>query len=239
LDNGFTYYIRKNTKPENRLELRLAVNAGSILEDDDQLGLAHFTEHMAFNGTQNFEKNEIVNYLQSIGVKFGADLNAYTGFDETVYMIQSIPTDNEEFIEKGFQILADWAHGVTFEDEEIDKERGVVIEEWRRGRGANQRMRDKWFPIVFENSHYADRLPIGTKDILENFDYATIKKFYKDWYRPDLMAVVAIGDLEVEEMEQQIKEKFGSIPAAQNPREREIYPVPDHPDVKIAIVTDK
>ncbi len=239
LDNGLTYYIRKNTKPENRLELRLAVNAGSILEDDDQLGLAHFTEHMAFNGTENFEKNELVNYLQSIGVKFGADLNAYTSFDETVYMIQSIPTDKEEIIEKGFQILADWAHGVTFEDEEIDKERGVVVEEWRRGRGANQRMRDKWFPIVFESSHYADRLPIGTKDILENFDYATIKKFYKDWYRPDLMAVVAIGDLEVEEMEQMIKDKFGEIPAAQNPRERKLFEVPDHADDKIAIVTDK
>ncbi len=239
LDNGLTYYIRKNTKPENRLELRLAVNAGSILEDDDQLGLAHFTEHMAFNGTENFEKNEIVNYLQSIGVQFGADLNAYTSFDETVYMIQSIPTDNEEFIEKGFQILADWAHGVTFEHEEIDKERGVVIEEWRRGRGASQRMRDEWFPIVFENSRYADRLPIGTKDILENFDYETIKRFYKDWYRPSLMAIVAVGDLEVDEMEQLIKDKFGKIPASENPREREMYPVPDHADVKIAVVTDK
>lgn len=239
LDNGLTYYIRKNAKPENRLELRLAVNVGSILEGDDQLGLAHFTEHMAFNGTENFEKNEIVSYLQSIGVKFGADLNAYTGFDETVYMIQSIPTDNEEFIDKGFQILADWAHAVTFEDEEIDKERGVVIEEWRRGRGAAQRMRDQWFPLVFENSHYADRLPIGTKDILENFDYETIKRFYHDWYRPDLMAIVAVGDLEVDEMEQQIKDKFGNIPPAQNPRERVVYPVPDHADVKIAVVTDK
>lgn len=239
LDNGLTYYIRKNTKPENRLELRLAVNAGSMQEDDDQLGLAHFTEHMAFNGTENFEKNEIVNYLQSIGVKFGADLNAYTSFDETVYMIQSIPTDNEEFIEKGFQILADWAHAVTFEDQEIDKERGVVIEEWRRGRGASQRMRDEWFPIVFENSRYADRIPIGTKDILENFDYETIKRFYNEWYRPELMAVVAVGDLEIDKMEALVKDKFGDIPSAQNPRERVLYPVPDHPDVKIAVVTDE
>ena len=239
LDNGLTYYIRKNTKPENRLELRLAVNAGSIQEDDDQLGLAHFTEHMAFNGTENFEKNEIVNYLQSIGVQFGADLNAYTSFDETVYMIQSIPTDNEEFVEKGFQILADWAHAVTFEDEEIDKERGVVVEEWRRGRGAAQRMRDEWFPLVFENSRYADRIPIGTKDILENFDYETIKRFYHDWYRPELMAVVAVGDLEISKIEALIKDKFGDIPPTQNPRERVLYPVPDHPDVKIAVVTDK
>ncbi|NJO03031.1 MAG: insulinase family protein, partial [Bacteroidia bacterium] len=147
LDNGLTYYIRKNDKPEKRVELRLAINAGSLQEDKDQLGLAHFTEHMLFNGTKNFSKNDIVNYLQSVGVKFGADLNAYTSFDETVYILP-IPSDKPEILNQGFQILEDWAHQATFVEEEIDKERGVVIEEWRTGQGAGRRMLDKYLPVV-------------------------------------------------------------------------------------------
>ena len=146
-DNGLTYYIRQNKKPENRAELRLVVKTGSILEDDDQLGLAHFMEHMAFNGTKNFEKNELVSYLESIGMQFGADLNAYTYFDETVYMLQ-VPTEDEEILDQSFQILEDWAHQVTLDHEEIDNERGIVIEEWRSGQGASQRMSDKTLPIV-------------------------------------------------------------------------------------------
>lgn len=238
LKNGLTYYIRNNKKPEKRVEMRLVVNAGSMLEDDDQLGLAHLIEHMAFNGTKNFEKNEIVNYLQSIGVKFGADLNAYTSFDETVYILP-IPTDDEQIVDKGIQILEDWAHNVTFADEEIDKERGVVIEEWRLGRGANQRMRDKYFPILFKNSHYADRLPIGKKEIIENASYDVIKRFYHDWYRPDLMSVIAVGDIDVDEMEAKIKARFSKIKNPKNERERVTYPVPDHEQTLVAVTSDK
>ncbi len=237
LDNGITYYIRKNTKPENRVELRLALNAGSVLENEDQLGLAHFTEHMAFNGTKNFEKNELVNYLQSVGVKFGAHLNAYTSFDETVYKLL-LPSDDKEILEKGMQILEDWAHNISFEPEEIDKERGVVVEEWRIGQGPDRRMLDKYLPVIYEDSKYAERLPIGTKENLENFEYETLRDFYKTWYRPDLMAVVAVGDIEVADMEAMIKEKFGSVPPAENPKERPVFDVPDHEETKVSVVTD-
>ena len=216
LDNGLTYYIRKNLKPEKRAELRLIVKAGSILEDDDQLGLAHFMEHMAFNGTKNFAKNDLVSYLQSIGVKFGADLNAYTSFDETVYILP-IPTDDEKILNQSFQILEDWAHNVTLNHEEIDNERGIVIEEWRTGRGANQRMRDKTFPVLLKDSRYAERLPIGTLENLENFKYESLERFYKDWYRPDLMAVIAVGDFDKKEIEKMIKEKFSKIAKPVNP----------------------
>ena len=176
LDNGLKYYIRKNVKPEKRVEMRLVVNTGSLMEDEDQQGLAHFVEHMAFNGTKNFAKNEIVDYLQSIGVQFGADLNAYTSFGETVYMLP-IPTDDPEILDKGFLILEDWAHNVSFTDEEIDKERGVVVEEWRLGQGAQTRMRDEYFPVLFKDSRYAERLPIGKKEIIEGASYETIRKF--------------------------------------------------------------
>ena len=238
LSNGLTYYIRKNGKPEKRVEMRLVVNAGSILEDEDQLGLAHFVEHMAFNGTKNFAKNDIVSFLQSIGVEFGADLNAYTSFDETVYILP-IPTDDEEILNKGLQILEDWAHNVSFSEEEIDKERGVVIEEWRLGRGADQRMRDKYFPVLFKNSHYAERLPIGKKEIIENASYETIKKFYRDWYRPDLMSVIAVGDIDVDAMEAKIKDHFGNLKNPGKPRERATYPVPGHEQTFVAITSDK
>ena len=236
LENGLTYYIRKNDKPENRVELRLAVNAGSILENDDQLGLAHFTEHMAFNGTEHFAKNELVSTLQSAGVRFGAHLNAYTSFDETVYMLL-LPTVDTT-LEKGWQILEDWAQGITFEDEEIDKERGVVIEEWRIGQGARQRMRDEYLPVLLADSRYAKRLPIGTKEILEDFDYETVRQFYKDWYRPDLMAVIAVGDINVDSVEAQIKEHFGRLENPDQPRERIAYEIPNHEDTKVVVVTD-
>ncbi|HSK12032.1 MAG TPA: insulinase family protein, partial [Phnomibacter sp.] len=156
LDNGLTYFIRKNKMPENKVELRLVVNAGSILEDDDQLGLAHMAEHMAFNGTKNFKENDIISYLRSIGVGFGNDLNAYTSFNETVYMLP-IPTDKPGNVEKGFQILEDWAHQVTYNDKDIDEERNVILEESRLGQGAQERMRRVWLPKLFEGSKYADR----------------------------------------------------------------------------------
>ncbi len=238
LPNGMKYYIRKNVKPEKRAELRLAVNAGSVLENDDQQGLAHFNEHMAFNGTKNFAHNDIVNFLELSGVKFGADLNAYTSFDETVYMLQ-VPTDSEKIFNKGFQILEDWSHNLSFDSVEIDKERGVVISERRLGLGAFQRMQNEYWPILFQNSRYADRVPIGKLDILENSKHSTLKQFYKDWYRPDLMAVIAVGDFDVDKVEKMIKEKFGAIPARKDERPRTFYDVPDSKSLLIAKATDK
>jgi zinc protease len=238
LPNGLTYYIRPNRKPEHRAELRLVVGAGSILEDPDQQGLAHFVEHMAFNGSTNFKKGELINYLESIGVKFGPHLNAYTSFDETVYMFQ-VPTDSAGQFEKGFQILEDWAHNLSFDDTEIDKERGVVIEEWRLGQGADSRMEDKTFPIFYKGSRYADRLPIGKKEVLDTFRHDAPRRFYHDWYRPDLMAVVAVGDFDPARVEGLIREHFSRIPAVDHPRERVKYPVPDHAETLVALATDR
>ena len=175
LDNGVRYYIQKNQKPEKRAELRLFVNAGSVLEDDNQCGLAHLVEHMAFNGTKNFKKQELVDYLEKLGIKFGPELNAYTSFDQTVYML-TVPTDTAGVLETGFAVLEDWAHNLSFDPEEIDKERGVVVEEWRLGRGAQMRMLNKQLPILLKGSKYADRLTIGKKEIIEGADYATIRE---------------------------------------------------------------
>lgn len=238
LSNGLTYYIQKNAKPANKVELRLAINAGSILEDEDQLGLAHFMEHMNFNGTKNFKKNELVDYLQSIGVKFGAHLNAYTGFDETVYILP-IPSDDEEKLEKGFQILEDWAGGALLEGKDIDEERGVVLEEYRSRRDAGSRMLQNYLPKVMHGSKYAERLPIGTKENLENFKHESLRRFQKDWYRPDLMAVIAVGDVDVAKLEAKIKEHFNRIPAVKNPRKREVAPLKNHDETFIAIEADK
>ncbi len=238
LENGLTYYIRKNKKPENKVELRLAVNAGSILETEDQQGLAHFLEHMAFNGTKNFKKNELISYLQSIGVQFGADLNAYTSFDETVYILP-VPTEKEGLIDKGLLILSDWASAIDLDAEEVKKERGVVLEELRLGTGAGQRMRDRYFPLLFQGSQYAKRLPIGKKEILENFDRKALVDFYETWYRPDLMAVIAVGDLDVDVMEKKIQAAFSGIKAKRKINKRPTFPVPDHKETLIAIETDK
>ncbi|MFI5132743.1 MAG: M16 family metallopeptidase [Chitinophagales bacterium] len=238
LSNGLTYYIRHNGKPEKRVELRLVVNAGSILEDDDQQGLAHFMEHMNFNGTKHFPKNELVSYLQSIGVQFGADLNAYTSFDETVYILP-VPTDKPGLVDKGLQILEDWSHEALLDSTEIEKERGVVIEEWRLSRGADERMMRQTLPVQYQGSKYAERLPIGKKETLDHFPHDAIKRFYKDWYRPDLEAVIVVGDIDVNDIEQKIKNYFGSVPAAVSPRKREIFPVPDHDKVLSVVAKDK
>jgi zinc protease len=237
LANGLTYYIKKNTRPEKKVELRLVVNAGSILEDDDQQGLAHFTEHMAFNGTKNFKKNELVSFLQSIGVEFGADLNAYTGFNETVYILP-IPTEKKENILKGFQILQDWASTVTFDNAEIDKERGVVLEESRLGKGADDRMDQVVYPKIFEGSKYASRLPIGKDDILKNFKYDVIKRFYRDWYRPDLMAVIVVGDMDPAEAEALVKTHFEKLRSPAKPRPRDLSVVPPRPKSEGLVVLD-
>ena len=238
LSNGLKYYIKNNGKPENKVELRLVINAGSILEDEDQLGLAHFMEHMNFNGTKNFKKNELVDYLQSIGVKFGAHLNAYTSFDETVYILP-IPSEDPEKLEKGFQILEDWAHNALLTEEQIDNERGVVLEELRLGKGANERMMQRYLPKLMYGSQYAKRLPIGTKESIETFSYESLRRFYKDWYRPDLMSVMAVGDVDVATLEEKIKTHFGRIEPAKNPRKREVFYVPNHDETFIAIESDK
>ena len=238
LENGLTYFIRPNQKPENRVELRLVVNAGSINEDADQLGLAHMTEHMAFNGTKNFKKNDIVSYLQEIGVGFGNDLNAYTSFDETVYILP-IPVDKPGNLEKGFQILEDWAHNITNLDEDIDDERAVILEESRLGKGAEERMFRKILPRLFAGSLYADRLPIGKDSIIQNFKHDAIRRFYKDWYRPDLMAVVVVGDITTEAAEALIRKHFAGIKNPANPRERKYAPLAPYAANEVMILTDK
>jgi zinc protease len=238
LPNGLRYYIRKNAKPEKRAELRLVVNAGSILENPDQLGLAHFIEHMAFNGTTHFQKNDLVKYLQSIGVRFGADLNAHTDFDETVYILP-IPTDTARLVEKAFQILEDWAHGLTFDSTEVVNERGVVHEEWRSGRGAGERMLQQWLPVAFKGSLYAQRLPIGTEASIMAATPSRLRPFYRDWYRPDLMAVVAVGDFDPTRIEQLIKHHFSGLTKPQTPRRRILATVPDNAAPLVAIASDK
>ncbi|NBC56934.1 MAG: insulinase family protein [Bacteroidetes bacterium] len=238
LKNGMTYYIKNNKKPENEVILRLVVKAGSILETEKQLGLAHFMEHMNFNGTKNFPKNELVDYLQGIGVKFGNDLNAYTSFDETVYFLP-IPLDDPENLPKAMDIMEDWAFNATLEPEEIDKERGVVLEELRLGLGASERMRKEYFDKLLYKSRYAKRLPIGKKEILENFDYQDLIDYYETWYRPDLMAFIAVGDIDVDKMEKDIKKRFSKYKNPKKAQERKEYDVPDHEETFVAIATDK
>ncbi|OQP65170.1 peptidase M16 [Niastella vici] len=238
LDNGLTYYIRQNKKPEQKVELRLVLNAGSILEDEDQQGLAHMAEHMAFNGTTHFKKNDIVSFLQDIGVGFGNDLNAYTGFDETVYILP-IPTDKPGNLEKGFQVLEDWAHNVTYLDEDINGERAIILEESRLGKGANERIFRKVYPQLFEGSKYAKRLPIGVDSIIKNFPANNIRRFYKEWYRPDLMAVIVVGDMEVAKAEAMVKKHFAGLTNPATERKRELADVPPYANSQAMVVTDK
>jgi zinc protease len=237
LSNGLRYYIRANGRPFQRAELRLVVNVGSVVEDDDQIGLAHFVEHMAFNGSQHFAKQDLIKFMESIGMRLGPGVNADTSFDETVYMLH-VPTNNAEAMDKAFLFLADVAHGLSFDPDAIEKERGVIIEEWRQGRGANARMQDQQFPILLKGSRYGERLSIGTKESIESFKPEALKRFYADWYRPDLMAVIAVGDFDKSEVQALIKEHFASIPAPERPRPRPTYPVPDHAETLYAIATD-
>lgn len=238
LPNGIRYYIRQNAKPEKRAELRLVVNAGSILENENELGLAHFVEHTAFNGTTHFAKNDLVKYLQSIGVRFGADLNAYTGFDETVYILP-IPTDTARIVEQAFTILEDWAHGQVFDSTEIANERPVVREEWRLGKGASDRMLHQWLPILLKGSLYAERLPIGNESSIMSANRERVSGFYKKWYRPDLQAVVAVGDFDPAAIEAQIRKHFAGIPKPVNPPKRTEAVVPGNKEPLIAIAHDK
>lgn len=237
LENGLSFYIRENRKPENRAHFRLVINAGSLLEDEDQRGLAHFLEHMAFNGTEHFEKLELVDFLESIGMRFGADLNAYTSFDETVYFLE-VPMDDEEILRNTFLVLKDWASAIQFEEEEINKERGVVVEEWRQGRGAQGRVRDAQIPVIFHDSQYAVRLPIGEVDVIESAPRDAFLRYYNTWYRPELMAVVAVGDFDANEIEKRITDTFGVIKPRPDAPERPVFEVPDHEETLTSIVTD-
>jgi zinc protease len=238
LDNGMTYLIRQNNTPEKRAEIRLIVKAGSILEDENQLGFAHFVEHMAFNGTEDFEKQEIVEYVESIGMKFGAHLNAYTSFNETVYKLQ-IPSDEEGTLEKGIHILENWAHKIKFNALEIDKERGVVLAEMRARQGAGWRIFNKQLPIIYQNSQYSLRLPIGSKTSIEHGAHQDLVRFYKDWYRPELMALVAVGDFDPHQVQALFKTYFNSIEVApSHNKQRPSYFIPDNSAPLVTIETD-
>jgi zinc protease len=238
LPNGLRYYIRKNDKPEKRVELRLVVNAGSVLEENDQRGLAHFIEHMAFNGTTHFAKNDVVKYLESIGVRFGADLNASTSFDETIYILP-VPTDSAAILDRSFQFLSDIASGITFDSSQVVGERGVVLEEWRGNLGAGERIFDKELPIFLAGSRYAERIPIGLPTIIESANPAPLRRFWKRWYRPDLMAVVAVGDIDPARLQAMITKYFGPIPRPATPAGRVASRVPDVDTTRISILKDK
>ena len=238
LPNGFTYYIRKNTEPAKRVQLYLVNKVGSVLEKEDQRGLAHFMEHMSFNGTKHFPKNDLVHYLQKSGVRFGADLNAYTGFDETVYQLP-IPTDDPALLKNGLQIMRDWAGNATLDPKEINDERGVVLEEKRLGKGAQERMRVKTFPVILNESRYAARLPIGVDAVLRNFKRPTILDFYKDWYRPNLQALIVVGDINVDSMERRIKHLFSDLKNPVNEKPRTKYTIPLNGKDQFISVTDK
>jgi zinc protease len=237
LANGMTYYIRENAEPKDRAYLRLVVNAGSVLETDEQQGLAHFLEQMAFNGTEDYPGNQLVRFLESLGMEFGADVNAYTSFDETVYKL-TIPTNEEGKLETGFHVLEQWANAIELTPEEIEKERGVVLEEWRFGRGAQQRMRDEQFPVLFQGSKYAERLPIGKREIIRTFDRETLLQFYRDWYRPELMAVIAVGDFDKNRVREMIKSRFSSLEREPDAPFRELYSVPSHEETLYAPASD-
>ncbi len=246
LSNGLTYYIRQNAEPQGRANLSLVVRAGSVLEEEQQRGLAHFVEHMAFNGTERFEKQEIIEYLESIGSDFGAHLNAYTGFDETVYFLE-VPTDDAEIMETTFQILSDWAYGITFDPEEVELERGVVLEEWRLFQGFDSRFNRNLFPLLFGSSQYATRGPIGLVEVIESAPVEELRAYYERWYRPSLMAVIAVGDFEVEQIEAKIKQHFAPSPEGEatqeravvaEPVERPMFDVPDNEEPEVDVFTD-
>ena len=248
LDNGFTYYIRNNKKPENMIQFRLVTNAGSIMERDDQQGLAHFCEHMAFNGIKGYPHNEMIDKLQKHGVEFGRDINAYTSFDQTVYYV-NMPTEDPEMVKMGIEILDGWAGNILFDEKEIEEERGVIHEEWRGGVGHGDRLRKKTWPIMLKGSLYADRLPIGKEEVIMNFKRQSIVDFFNDWYRPDLQAIVIVGDMDSYEyagkkgaqaMEQKVKDVFSShkfLGTQKLPRQS--YAIPNNVEPLICIATDK
>ncbi|MBN9299533.1 MAG: insulinase family protein [Filimonas sp.] len=237
LPNGFTYYIYKNANPEKQAVLRLLVRAGSLQEEEDQRGLAHFVEHMAFNGTKEYKKNEVIEFLESKGVKFGADLNAHTSFDETVYKI-SIDIRDPKNLDTAIGIMSSFASSVTFDSTEVEKERGVIIEEWRSKQGAASRMRDQYMPLLFNGSRYAERMPIGKTEIIQHTPAKRIKDFYEKWYRPELMGIVIVTDVDAAIVEKYIRSHFAAL-KNKSKAERIYYTLPAHKDSLFSIVTDK
>ncbi|WP_442587670.1 M16 family metallopeptidase [Pedobacter sp. AW31-3R] len=238
LPNGFSYYIRRNNEPEHRVVMYLANKVGSILETEEEQGLSHFLEHMSFNGTEHFPKSELISYLQKSGVRFGADLNAYTSFDETVYQLP-LPTEDPEVVKNGLQIMRDWAQGVTLETSEIEKERGVIMEEDRLGKGASERMQKLTLPVILNNSRYASRLPIGTAAVVMNFKPEVIRNYYHTWYRPNLQAIIIVGDIDVAKMEQEVKQKFADLKNPAKEKERVKYTSSLTGKNQFLMVTDK
>ncbi len=238
LDNGLRWYVEQNARPQDRATLRLVVKVGSVVEDDDQQGLAHFLEHMAFNGTENFQGNALIDYMESIGMEFGAHLNAYTSFDETVYLL-TVPTDKPELLDTGLAVLRDQAGNMLLTEEEIERERGVVLEEWRLSLGAGDRIQRQMWANAFPNSRYSARFPIGTEDSLKGFSTDALRRFYTDWYRPELMAVIAVGDFDAERVQGQIEALFSSLENPAEPRPREVVDVPPSAESKVFVVTDK
>jgi len=238
LANGLQYFVRANAVPRGRAELRLVVNAGSVLEDDNQRGLAHFVEHLSFNGTEHFPGQDVAAFVQSLGMRFGAHVNAHTGFDETVYQLQ-IPTESRVVVDRSLLIMEDWASKVSFEPAAVEKERGIVLEEWRLGLGSEARVRDAQMPILLKGARYADRSPIGRPEVIQNVTPARLKQFYTDWYRPDLMAVIAVGDFDPAAVEAMIVAHFERIPKAAAPRSRPIYTVPTHTETLYSLIADR
>ncbi len=238
LDNGMTYYIRHNEKPENRADFYIAQKVGSVLEEENQRGLAHFLEHMAFNGTTNLPGMTLRNYLQSRGIKFGENLNAYTAIDETVYMVTNVQTDLPGLVDTCLLILHDWSSFIALEDAEIDNERGVILEEERTTGGANRRVMEQLLPKMYPGSPYGERLPIGTKEVIANFKYDELRDYYKKWYRPDLQGLIIVGDIDVDAIEARIKEMFADIPAPVNPAKRTQFMIEDNEEPIVAIATD-
>ena len=237
LDNGLKYYIRENKKPEGRVFLRLVVNAGSLQENDSQRGLAHFLEHMAFNGTRRFAKSEIVDFMERAGMRFGSHVNAYTSHNETVYMLQ-LPTDDPSLLDTGFKILEDWATSITLDPLEIEKERGVILEEWRQRQGVGERLNEKQLPYIYYKSDYADRKPIGSMIVVRNAPRERFEEFYKQWYRPNLMGVIVVGDIDSDEIERKIVDIFGDLENLEEAAERTPTLVPDHEETLYSIDTD-
>ena len=238
LENGLTYYIRHNEKPAQRANFYIAQKVGSILEEDDQQGLAHFLEHMAFNGTKNFPGKALLNYMEHNGVKFGENVNAWTSIEQTVYMLTNVPTTNMNLVDSCILILHDWSSFISLEGEEIDKERGVILEEMRQGQGAQMRIYEKMLPEIYPNSPYGHRLPIGTKEVVSGFDHEALRAYYHKWYRPDLQGIIIVGDIDVNEVENHLKNIFEDIPAPVNPAERIRFQVADNAEPIVSICTD-
>ena len=239
LDNGMTYYIKANQEPKERASFYIIQNVGALLEEDNQNGLAHFLEHMAFNGTEHFPDKGIINTLENHGVAFGADINAGTGQDQTIYMLMDVPATEPEFLDTCLLILNDWSNYLLLTEEEIDAERGVIKEEWRTRRTAQWRLQQGSMPYIFPNSKYAERDVIGSLDVIENFEYDALRDFYHKWYRTDLQAIAMVGDFDADEMEDKVKELFSKIPPVENPAERPLFEIPDQEEPLFGLVTDK